>query len=250
MEQQEKEKAKMRAAKKKELKKKAEPEAEPAPVQNKPAEAKKKEKATQKSAPKRSRGKKYSLALKKAALKKVYSFEEAIKLLKEISFEGFSASVEIHLNLVDKDVKGEVRLPHGTGKELRVAEFGPEVETKIQKNQLDFDILLAKPEDMKSLVKYAKMLGPKGLMPSPKKGTLVEDLNAAKKKLAAGNIHYKSEPKFPLLHQVVGKVSFGEKELLENMTAFLKSVGRKNIDSAFVKTTMSPSLKLDISALA
>ncbi|MEK9179392.1 MAG: hypothetical protein AAB893_02900, partial [Patescibacteria group bacterium] len=175
---------------------------------------------------------------------KHYSVTEAVALLKKMSFESFPASVELHVNTIDMSVKGELMLPHGTGKEVKVAIFSPELEEKLKKNIIDFDVMLAVPSDMKSMVKFSKLLGPKGLMPTPKRGTLTENIEAAKKKFLAGSLNYKTEPKFPIMHQVVGKITFTEKQLEENVTMFLSTVQKKNIVSAFIKTSMTPAVPL------
>lgn len=189
-------------------------------------------------------GAKYKKAHAMLDRSKKYSVIEAVKLMKKMSYESFDASIELHVNTLDTSVKGQLTLPHGTGKEIRVILFSPEVEEKLKKNVIDFDILLAQPADMKAIVKYSKLLGPKGLMPTPKKGTLVDDLQEAKKKFIAGAIHYKTEPKFPIMHQLAGKISFTEKQLVENINAFLSAVQKKNIVSAYVKTTMTPAIQL------
>jgi large subunit ribosomal protein L1 len=192
----------------------------------------------------KAKGKKFLKAKSKINKDKLYSIEDAVKLLKEISYEKFDASVEIHINLNDKSVKGEVTLPHGTGKEIKVAIFGKEVIKELEAKTINFDILLAKTSDMKDIVKYARFLGPKGLMPSPKKGTLVEDVEKAKKKLQSGTIHYKSESKFPILHQVVGKVSFTTKQLKENIDALIKAINKKYINEVYITGSMTPSIKV------
>jgi len=192
-------------------------------------------------------GKSYLKAKNSLDRNKFYSVKEAVTLLQSVAFEKFDSTVELHLNLVEDNLKGEVSLPHGTGKEVRIAIFSPEVEAKIEANKIDFDVLIASPKDMVKLVKFAKILGPKGLMPSPKKGTLTDKVEAAVKKLSSGVVLYKSEPKFPLIHQSVGKKSFKTEQLLENITVFMKTVGRKNISGAFLKTSMSPSVKIDLS---
>ena len=99
---------------------------------------------------------------------------------------------------------------------------------------------------MKKLAKFAKILGPKKLFPNPKQGTLTEDIEEAKKKFNSGLIQWKTEPKFPLIHQMVGRISFPTEHLVENIKAFINSVGKHNIEEAYVKTTMSPSIKLKI----
>jgi large subunit ribosomal protein L1 len=192
-------------------------------------------------------GKNYLKAKSMLDRNKFYSLKEIIAKLQSIAFEKFDSTFEIHLNLTEKNLKGEVNLPHGTGREVRIAIFSPEVEAKIEANKLDFDILIASPKDMVKLVKFAKVLGPKGLMPSPKKGTLTDKVEEAVKKLSSGTVLFKSEPKFPILHQSVGRKSFKAEQIAENVTEFIKAVGRKNILAAYLKTSMSPSLKLDLS---
>jgi len=196
----------------------------------------------------RQHGKNYLKARSAFDRSKAYSLKDVINKLQTISFEKFDSTVELHLNLLEKNLKGEVNLPHGTGREVKVAVFSSEIEEKIANNKIDFDILVASPKDMVKLVKFAKVLGPKGLMPSPKKGTLTDKIPEAVKKLSSGVVLYKSEPKFPLLHQSVGKKSFKADQLIENVSVFIKTVGRKNIVQAYLKTSMSPSIKLDLSA--
>ncbi len=193
-------------------------------------------------------GKKYKSAAAKVE-QKPYELSKAVALLKKIAFESFNASVELHVNLMEEGVKGEMSLPHGTGKEVRVAVFDESLEKSLANNEINFDVLLARPDDMKKLVRFAKLLGPKGLMPTPKKGTVTQDVEGAIKKFKGGAIHYKSEPKFPLLHQVIGSTQFTEKQLEENLNAILVALGRKNIQKAYISSTMSPSIPIDLSFL-
>ena len=97
---------------------------------------------------------------------------------------------------------------------------------------------------MLKLVKFAKILGPKGLMPNPKNGTVSDKPEEAAKKFKTGSVRYKSEAKFPLIHQSVGKISYSEKQIEENIASFLDSVDRKNITNAFISSTMSPSVQI------
>lgn len=216
--------------------------------QKQPVDSPKKVKKTLKKLKTKTRGKKYTQAKIKIAAQKLYPLKQAISLLKEVSFENFDASVEVHINTNEKNLKGEATLPNGTGKTLKITVFDEKVEAQIKDNKIDFDILVALPKDMVKLVKYAKVLGPKGLMPSPKKGTLTEDPKKAIAKLTSGSIMYKTESKFPLIHQIVGKKSFSEKQLIENITALFIAIGRKNIEALFVKTTMSPSVSVDLNS--
>lgn len=195
------------------------------------------------------RGKNYLKAKKQIDKNKIYSIKEAIELLKKIKYANFDESVEIHLNVKKTGLKGEVELPHSIGKELRVAIVNDKLLGEIEKGKIDFDILITHPSFMPKLVKYAKILGPKGLMPNPKAGTISENPEETAKKFKKGLLRWKTEPKFPLIHQVLGKLSVDERDLEENITAFIKSVGLNNIEKAFIKSTMSPSLKIDLTKI-
>lgn len=197
---------------------------------------------------KRPRGIAYSQAKVKIKKDKLYPLPEAIKLLKEIKFTGFDETVEIHMNLADRDVKGEVSFPKTFGKSVRVVIADEEVLAKIDEGKIDFDILIASPSFMPNLVKYAKVLGPKGLMPNPKAGTVSDKPEEAAKKFTSGAVRFKSEGKFPLLHVSVGKLSFGEKELVDNISTFLKAIPPAKIRAAFLKSTMSPSIRIELSS--
>ena len=195
------------------------------------------------------RGKNYQKALKLIDKKKMYQLKEAISLLKKIKYAAFDESVELHLNVDKIGLKGEVELPYPTGKSLKVAIVDEKILRQIEEGKIDFDILITHPSFMPKLVKFAKILGPKGLMPNPKTGTIAEKPEKLAKKFAKGVIRWKTEAKFPLIHQMIGKISFDEKNLLENISSFVKSVGINHIKSAFIKTTMSPSLRIDLNSI-
>lgn len=197
---------------------------------------------------KKARGSLYRKAKMVADKKKLYSIDEAVKLLKKIAFEKFSSPVELHINVESVGLRGEIALPHGTGKNIRVLVFDDVIEKEIKSGVISFDVLIARPDDMKRLVPFARLLGPKGLMPSLKKGTVSETPEKIVKKFKTA-LHYKTEAKAPLIHQVIGLASFEEKQLVENITAFLRAVEVKNIRKAFVCTAMSPSLTLDLSSI-
>ncbi|MCL2085782.1 50S ribosomal protein L1, partial [Candidatus Saccharibacteria bacterium] len=160
-----------------------------------------------------------------------------------------------------------VKLPHGTGKTIRVAVFAPEDQLKnlsadikgdteflkqLDKEQLDFDVLISTPAYMPKLGKYARLLGPKGLMPNPKTGTVATDLNKAVEEAKGGKVEYRVD-KQAIIHLGVGKVSFGDKKVLENVNAVLESLkGNKpsTVKGAFVKslvvtTSQGPSVKVE-----
>jgi len=194
----------------------------------------------------RVRGENYQKAKKAVDKKKKYSVGEAVKLLKKIKYTSFEESVELHLNVDKIGLKGEVSLPYSTGKTVRVKIVDDKVLGEIEKGKIEFDILITHPSFMPRLAKFAKILGPKGLMPNPKAGTISPKPEEVAKKFAGGALRWKTEPKFPLIHQMVGKLSLEDKKLIDNIEVFLKSVGKTHILSAYIKSTMSPSIKLDL----
>lgn len=218
---------------------------EPLPAKAPAAETKTQQPAKTKHRVKHGRSKRYQEA--KARLKnESYPIEEAVKLLKEISRVKFDPSVELHFNLLVEKLNGEVQLPHGTGKTIKVEIATDKTLVKLNDNKIDFDVLIAPPAMMAKLARFAKVLGPKGLMPNPKNGTISNDPEAAAKKFSGGLIHYKSEPKAPLMHLVIGKLSFTEDQLAANLKAVITAVAPKNISAAYICASMSPSLKLKL----
>lgn len=192
------------------------------------------------------RGKRYLEAKKLVDKNKFYSIDEAVSLLKKMKTAKFDESVELHLVVDEKGLKGEVELPFSTGKTVRVKIVDDKVLAEIEKGKLDFDVLVTHPSYMPKLAKFAKILGPKGLMPNPKAGTISANPEEVVNKFKKGVLKWKTEPKFPLIHQMVGKISFEEKQLIENAKKFIESVGVKHIFKAYIKTTMSPSIKLNL----
>lgn len=207
---------------------------------------KEEKKATKKKLSKRVRGKKYQKAKEKIDKNKKYSLEEGVSLLKKVKYANFDESVELHINVVEKGLKGEVIFPHGIGKQTRVAIVNDQVLKEIEKGKIDFDVLITHPQYMPKLVKLAKILGPRGLMPNPKSGTITENPEALAQKYQKGSVRFKTEPKFPIIHQVVGKISFEDKKLVENIQALISAIGRSKIVSLYLKSTMSPSIKIKI----
>jgi len=198
----------------------------------------------------KARGKKYQKTIKKMDKTKTYFLAEAIKILKEVKYTKFDESVELHFNVEEIGLKGEVELPHSTGKVTRVKIVDDKVLADLEKGIIDFDVLITHPSFMAKLAKFARVLGPKGLMPNPKAGTISPKPEETLKKFSKGMLRWKTEAKFPLIHQMIGKVSLDDKALIENATAFIKSVGTNHVLKAFIKTTMSPSLKLNLEKLA
>jgi large subunit ribosomal protein L1 len=199
---------------------------------------------------KRTRSQKYKQAAIKVDPKKTYSIKEALKLLREISLAKFDGTVEVHINTLENGLRGAVSLPHGTGKKIRVAIADQETIEKIIKKakegKIDFDILVAHPQVMSKLAKVAKILGPRGLMPNPKAGTISDKPEKLAEKYKKGEIAWKTESKFPIVHQAIGKLSFADKQLEENFNAFIQSVSLKVIKNITLKSTMSPGIKVKI----
>ena len=222
------------------------------------------------------RGKAYRKLAEKVEAGKLYSLEEALKLATETSPSKFDASVEAHIRLnvdprqADQNIRATVGLPHGTGKTVRVAVFAPESEHKaaksagadvigdetfiaqLEKNVIDFDVLIATPQYMPKLGKYARLLGPRGLMPNPKSGTVATDITKAVNDKKAGAVEYRVD-KQAIVHLGIGKVSFGPEKLLENAQAFFESLQAQkpsNLKSGYVKSitvssTMGPGIKVE-----
>lgn len=237
----------------------------------KTAEGETQEKPKQPIKPTRSRlerrGKNFRKAAEKIEKGKTYSLKEALKLAAETSPGKFDASVELHINLgvdpkhADQNIRGTVALPAGTGKTIRVAAFTDDkvegadlsgIETiigQLDKGQLNFDVLVATPQTMAKLGKYAKLLGPRGLMPNPKSGTVTADVAKAVKEAKAGRVEYRVDST-GIVHLGIGKVSFGPAKLEENARAVLASVkaakpaGLKGtyVKAVHIATTMGPSI--------
>jgi len=198
----------------------------------------------------RQHGKKYQEAAKLVDKNKSYSLPEALKLVKLTSITKFDGTVELHLNINPltlgdkKDIRGSVTLPHGTGKQVRVAVADDKIIEEITAGKINFDILVAHPSMMPKLAKVARVLGPKGLMPNPKTGTVTTDIEKRVKELSTGQVNYKSEPDNPIVHMAVGKVSFEEKQLTENIQAVLSAMGKNKLARVTITTTMGPGIKL------
>ena len=220
--------------------------------------------------------KKYQDAAKNVEKNKLYSLDEALKLATETSPVKFDASVEIHIRLgvdprqADQNIRSTVALPHGTGKDVRVAVFAPESEhaaakkagadiigdeeflSQLDKEELNFDILVATPQYMPKLGKYARLLGPRGLMPNPKSGTVATDVAKAVSEAKAGKVEYRVD-KQAIVHLSIGKVSFGAEKLSENARAFLTSLNSQKpsslkgvyVKSIAIATTMGPGIKVE-----
>lgn len=198
----------------------------------------------------RVRGKAYVAKSSLVDKTKLYPLTEAVGLVKQTSFTKFDGTVELHVNLNPaslgdkKDFRGSVTLPHGTGKQVRVVIADDKVLADVEAGKINFDILVAHPSMMPRLAKVARILGPKGLMPNPKTGTVTPDPEKRAKELATGSVNFKTEPDQPLIHLTIGKVSFEDKKLEDNVNAILDAIGRGKIAKATLSATMSPGVKI------
>lgn len=211
-----------------------------------PKEEKKKKKEKFAKVSQRSDSKRHKENLTFVSKNQSYSLDQAIEALKKFKKSKFDETVELHINTKEKGISGQVVLPHGTGKTLRIKVADDTILAEVEKGKINFDVLVAHPSMMPKLAKVARVLGPRGLMPNPKNGTIAENTDEAVKKLSGGQISYKTESSAPVIHAIVGKVSFEDKKLSENIKTFLGSVGIANIKTATLKSTMSPGIKLSV----
>ena len=218
--------------------------------------------------------------LESVDLTKIYEPLEAIKILKENSYVKFQESLEVAINLsidtkkTDQNIRGMLNLPKGTGKNIRVAvmakgdkaseakDAGAELVgdsdlvDKISSGKIDFDLLIATPDMKPSIGKIAKILGPKGLMPNPKLGTVTEDVKTAVTNAKAGQVKFKND-KAGIVQAGIGKISFDEQDLIENLKAFYSSINKSKpgaVKAAFIKkvtiaSTMGVGLKINFASL-
>ena len=167
-----------------------------------------------------------------------------------IASTGKDRGLDLHVNTLETGLRGEIKVPFSTGKTIRLEIFSDQTITALNNNEFNFDVLLATPADMPKLAKYAKVLGPKGLMPNPKNGTVTPDPAARAKQMSSGaSVAYRTEPKFPIIHLSLGKTSQKIDELTANLTTILQEIGVAKIKSAYLTSTQTPSVRLDLSAL-
>lgn len=203
---------------------------------------------------KNKRSKKYREVVMKVDKTKVYPLSEALEMLPQIHLAKFDETVELHINTQSTGISGSVTLPHGTGKQTRVAILAPSKDQEaadallkeIESGSINFDVLIATPDAMPKLAKVARILGPRGLMPNPKNGTVTPKPEEAAQKFAGGQINFKTESKAPVLHLAVGKLSFKPEQLMENIKTAVEAVQSKNIKNITLKSTMSPGIKVQI----
>lgn len=222
-------------------------EAKVSPVEQVKAEPKKvvkKAKAGKVTVSKTKRSAKYLSARLVVDKTKSYKLAEALEILPKIHLASFDETVELHINTTEIGVSATLTLPHGTGKQMKIAIASDEVIAEIEKGKINFDILVAEPAMMSKLAKVAKILGPKGLMPNPKNGTISQNPEEVVKKFAGGQLTLKTESKIPIIHASVGKLSFGSEKLSANIKALLGALSSEKIKNVTLKSTMSPGIKI------
>ncbi len=192
------------------------------------------------------RGKKYQAAKKKVDVTKYYPLAEAIKLVKETSFSKFDGKIEAHITTYDIGNVGEITFPHLETASKKIVVLNDTILAEIKDGQVNFDILIATPATMPKLLPFARILGPKGLMPNPKSGTLTDDPETAVKRLSVAKTIVKTEKKSPVIHIVVGKVSQDAKELAANIEELIKVVKSNKIKKLALCATMGPCVKVEI----
>lgn len=192
------------------------------------------------------RGKKYKDARAKVDRDKLYKIKDAVDLVKDTSFSKFDGTMELHLVVKNQNLNVKVELPHFKAKEKKIEIANENTIKKLKKGNIDFDLLLATPQMMPKIVPFAKLLGPKGLMPNPKTGTVIKNVKEAEEFKKSNSINIKCQKGQPVAHTVCGKVSQKTDELAKNIEQIIDKVGKKQIEKAYLKSTMSPSVKISL----
>ncbi len=220
------------------------------------------DKKPQKPGKSKPRSKKYQELTKELDRNKSYPLTDAVEAVKKLSYTKFPATLEAHVNTAQTGIRGLVSLPFASGRKLRILAFGEEAEKsgadiigsdetieQINKGKIEFDILVTTPSMMPKLAKVARILGPRGLMPNPKNGTITQDLKKAVEGFQAGKTEYRTEPKAPVIHLALGKLDQPTEELTANIKSLLQTLGKSRVKKVTLSPTMGPSVKLDLSSL-
>lgn len=221
------------------------------------------QKKTQKPGKAKPRSKKYQEAIKDLDRSKTYPIPEAVEMVKKLSYSKFNGTLEAHINTAQTGIRGLVSLPFSSGKKLRILVFGAKTPIEdttpgddsaiesISKGKVDFDLVITTPEWMPKLAKVAKVLGPKGLMPNPKNGTITspsaDGLKKAVESFQAGKTEFKTESKAAVIHLGLGKLNQPTAELSANIKTLLQTIGKTKVKQARLAPTMGPSVKIELS---
>jgi len=215
------------------------------PTEEIPAEVTKEETAKTVKAAK-VRGKKYLAAKKKIDVNKYYPLNEAIKLVKTTSLSKFDGKIEAHITTNDIGNIAEISFPHLATASKKIVVLNDTIFAEIKEGKINFDILIATPVTMSKLLPFARILGPKGLMPNPKNGTLTDKPEEAVARLSIAKTAIKTEKSAPVVHLVVGKVSQSEEELSANISELINVITPAKIKKLAICSTMGPSVKVEI----
>lgn len=229
---------------------------------NKKAKASKVAKRSQKKERKETRGTKYKEAREKVEMTKLYPLADAIELVKNTSYSKFEGTVEIHINTSVKNIRGLISLPYSAGKALKVAAMGrgaqdsgaDEVITEdripeIEKGKIGFDVLVVTPDQMTKIARLARVLGPRGLMPNPKNGTISPDLKKAVSELQGGKTEYKTQKDSNVIHLSVGKTSQESDQIAANVKQLFQFIGKSKIKKITLAPTMGPGVRVNTSSI-
>ena len=190
------------------------------------------------------RSKKYLAAKAKIDVNKYYLLKEAVELVKETSFSKFEGKIEAHVTILDIGNVGEINFPHLETSSKKVVILNDTILAELKDGKINFDILIATPATMPKLLPLARILGPKGLMPNPKNGTLTDKPEESLKKLSAAKTNLKTEKKAPVLHTIVGKISQKDEEIIDNIKELIKVIKANKIKKLVLCSTIGPSVKV------
>lgn len=223
----------------------------------------KKSKAAVKKGKAKYRSVKYKEAAEKSEKSKRYSLTEAIENAKQSSYTKFEGSLELHLNTNAKNIRGLVSLPFASGKKLKILAFGKGSDTSgadligddAKLNEIirgitnSFDVIVTTAEWMPKLARAAKILGPRGLMPSPKNGTITENLKKAVEEIQSGKVEYKTEKNGHAIHLTIGKTSQPSEEIAQNTKILFNTIGKTKIKKAVISPSMGLGIKVDLQSI-
>lgn len=208
------------------------------------------------------RSKKYQEAVKKVDRTQTYPLTEAIKLAQQTSYSKFPGTVEAHLNTISKSLRGLASLPFMAGKKLTILAFGKGAEDsgadivgseetieEINRGKVNFDLVVTTPEWMPKLARAAKVLGPRGLMPNPKTGTITDNLAKTIAELRQGKTEYKTEPNGSVIHLPIGRTDQSAEEVVANVKALANTVGKSRIKKITLASSMGPGVKVSLASI-
>lgn len=208
------------------------------------------------------RSKKYQQATASLDRTKTYPLGEAVELVKKLSYSKFNGTLEAHINTTQTGIRGLVSLPFAIERKLRILAFGPakgQLEgvvfgndatiDDISKGKVDFDLIITTSAWMPKLAKVARILGPKGLMPNPKNGTITQDLEKAVADFQQGKLEFKTESKAPVIHLALGKLNKPSEQLAANIKTLLQTLGKSKVKKVTLSPSMGPGVKLDLGSV-